>query len=65
MLAASLLGQVFLARGGVLLLLVALANAWRPRAQRIDLPNATVIWWAGSARGAITVALAYHSFAQG
>lgn len=65
LLALSLLVLVFVSRGGVLLVLVPLANVWRPRQQRINFSTGAVIWWAGSARGAVTVALAYHRFASG
>ncbi|GAB4816740.1 hypothetical protein N2152v2_003786 [Parachlorella kessleri] len=63
LLATALVFQVFLSRGAVLLVLVVVANSWRPRGLKIGLRNAAVIWWAGSARGAVTVALAYHRFA--
>lgn len=63
-LAGSLLLQVYLARGAVLLVLVPLANLWRPKCQRMGWKASTVIWWAGSARGAVTVALAYKGFAK-
>lgn len=64
LLAAALVGLVLLARALTIGPLALLANTWRPPGSRITLGQGAVIWWSGSIRGAITVAMAFKSFAS-
>ena len=53
---------ILLARAAALGALLPLANAARPPAARISRRQGAAMWWAGSLRGAVTVALAFHNW---
>ncbi|KAI3438747.1 hypothetical protein D9Q98_001166 [Chlorella vulgaris] len=63
-LAAALVSLVFVARAATLIPLTLLANTWRPPGARIGLREGATIWWAGSMRGAVTVAMAFQNFGR-
>ncbi|KAL4426691.1 hypothetical protein ABPG77_004747 [Micractinium sp. CCAP 211/92] len=63
-LAAALVALVLAARALTVAPLTCLANLWRPPGSRISARQAVVIWWSGSMRGAITVAMAFKNFSN-
>lgn len=63
-LAGALVALVLAARALTVAPLTCLANLWRPPACRISARQAVVIWWSGSMRGAITVAMAFQNFSN-
>ncbi|KAL4425563.1 hypothetical protein ABPG75_009579 [Micractinium tetrahymenae] len=63
-LAAALVALVLVARALTVAPLTCVANLWRPPGCRISARQAAVIWWSGSMRGAITVAMAFQNFSN-
>jgi hypothetical protein len=61
-LAAALTLLVPAARALTLVPLTALANRWRPAGAAVDRARGAALWWAGCARGAVTLALAVYHF---
>ena len=65
----SAVGALLLASRALTVVAVAVAGNWQgsvriqPSAHCISLPEAGVVWWAGSMRGAVSVAIATHHFA--
>lgn len=59
-LSCTLLMLVMVGRAAFVFPLTLLANTWRK--SKVSWRQALVIWWAGTMRGAISIALTYHHF---
>eukprot|EP00898_Chlorokybus_atmophyticus_P003337 jgi/Chlat1/4003/Chrsp26S04077 len=62
--ASALFLLLALGRAAFVFPLMGLSNAFTDRSQRLDARRQLVLWWGGLMRGAISVALVYHQFAN-